>query len=418
MPDIPLYSRSKIYSDNLIKSISVHKYSVYKQKKLVNFAHKFDQHFKEHQKRAFLKNPERYKVESNPYQNYSPEQLLDSAVSINLYIKTILKVFLHQLFLLFGLFMDNDCKNLKLRKCYVEDVEALFDSNKDVLRLIYPFPLSIKRQWRYIKSLRKNNLKFVFSGFRYRFSDFLKFMFKKTYLNLYKLEINASIRDAKYHSVKYQVSVIETSDEYDIGSYTYAKALDRKIFLLNSAHGVSSYLPYQHYSQLNVLNNEQKRFYSAYNKHIKISLRSIRLRKDIKTFDVDKPCLVLLGQYSPISDEQIRIDELALLDVLDKFSKSHPNVYVYYKIHPNNDSFDLSEYSNVKVLKGEHVQTEKLLQISLFSTCQIDPNFKGEKYLIETQLIKPEFAFGKDEPQVYIDTLSLFLEKKFKPVGE
>ena len=43
--------------------------------------------------------------------------------------------------------------------------------------------------------------------------------------------------------------------------------------------------------------------------------------------------------------------------------------------------------------------------VSQFSTCQIDPTFKGRKYLVRGGLVHPEIAFDKDQPILDLDGL-------------
>lgn len=413
MSDIPLFYRSKIFSDNLHKALKPLKLSKYGVIKSVNFLHKFDSLFLESQQKLFMKDPDGYLLGKGSTFRYSDlNEFFNKKVPNAILLKTILKYFAHRMFHIIGKILNHPKRERTIRKCYVEDVEGLFESNDNIIRIIFPFPLNIYRQFRYVRNLMKNKHQFVLSGFHYSFNDFFVFLIKRDYRALMRLEVRASLRDAIAHFDKYKPEVIECSDEYDIGSYFYAKRLKRKkeVKVINSAHGVSTYLPYQRYDKFLVLTSEQKRFYGAYNPTLVFEHREIRRKKVLKCYESRSPLIVLLGQYSAISGEQIKLDELEMLRILNEKAIDHPNLEFVYKPHPNNESFRIGEYSNIQVKQDMQLNSENLLQFSLFSTCQIDPNFSGSKYLVETTYIKPQFVFGEQEPVVNIKLLPDFID--------
>jgi hypothetical protein len=118
----------------------------------------------------------------------------------------------------------------------------------------------------------------------------------------------------------------------------------------------------------------------------------------------DAPRLVFLSQCSKgvsgiVSEAEARVTR-RLAEAL-----ASTNVELLYKRHPNSTSSKapqgfrlLDGLTDVNGLPGTTF-------VSFFSTCQVDPAFKGRKVLLREHLIYPEIVF--DESEEIVDTEGL-----------
>lgn len=172
----PLFNESIRFSKNLDSLVSSSQYSHYKKKYMVNLHYKYDKIFYNAEGDLFSKNPSDYV--SNYNEIYCSHEF-DSALSerkvdFSLYTKVLVKVLAHLFFRFIGFCQSvfHKTESSIIRKCYVEDVEALFDLECDV-RLIYPFPLSIRRQLKYLLFLNGSAKRFLFDGIPYDITSFI-----------------------------------------------------------------------------------------------------------------------------------------------------------------------------------------------------------------------------------------------------
>lgn len=385
---------------------------------MVNLHHKFDENFYDSQGDLYISDPDSYiqNEKNSIVENKIDHCMPDRKIDANTTVKIVLKVISHWLFRLIGFFQTllNKQKFDILRKCYVEDVEALFDVECN-LRLIYPFPLSAKRQLKYLRFLKSSGKTFILDGLPYDIKGFSNFIIKRTYSALNKLEARAAFRLAAIHSSKFMPVLVQCSDEYDLTSLFYCKKAQRYgIETLNSAHGIGKYLPYTGYTKFDCLSSAQIEYYSKFNPNGKFGLREMTSNVQSKVFTAVKPTFVFLGQYSGRND-YLRNDEILVLDVIKEVSLHFSSsVDFLYKPHPNNQDLSFTNLEFLQVIKGGLVSGDSKLvsQFSLFSTCQVDPNFIGHKFLIETKYIKPSISFGSNVEIVNLDCLSKYLYRR------
>lgn len=409
---IPVLDQSFIFAyriDRLVKEEFC--YSRLRSKKLVNFLHKYDSNLFEQESIIFTKDPKSY--ENTIDLAFKKDSLTYfKKASYGLVLKVTLKFFVHRLFRWAGFFqmLGHDRNQITvLRKAYVEDVESLFDVSDNVIRFVYPFPLNIKRQIRYIKALRLNNDKYFFSGLPYSFYYLIRFMFRRSYDDLQKLETRAQLQHAMEICKLKKLRLVQCSEEYDFGSVDYSLYMQKKgVSVHNCAHGIGKYLPYHFYSVFDVLTASQKKYYKHFSKSDCTIKNISKNSNDYISFD-DKKVITLLGQSSQNVSSLIYDSEIKILEILNDLAKVNKSVIFLYKKHPNSNLSYGDRYSNINNTKSL-VEADSLLQISLYSTCQIDPNFLGEKILIETYLIKPSLAYGNQEPIVLIDNLFSYVQ--------
>lgn len=403
----PLFDQTLHYADQICSQVERMNLGVYHARRMVNYVYRFDSYYFDSEQQRFLDDPDGYQGSgaSNPIDAH----LLDKPLGRSLLLSQVLKVLAHQGFRLIGWLQSRSLNKSEvsvLRRCYVEDVEALFSSNDNVLRYIYPFPLSPGRQWRYIKSLRAANRQFVLSGLPYAVGDVWRLLWHRTHRQLLKMEARAQIRHA-FETRQYPaLQVVECSDEYDFGSIYYSAALRRRaVTVRNSAHGISKYLPHHAYTVFDVLTEAQQHYYERYNR-VRTQVRALSVGNHRTLPRPDKTVVVLLGQYSQIISPLVLNAEKQMLDVLSAVGSRYPHVELYYKKHPNNDvGGEVPE--NVQLADNRIItgNPARIIQFSLYSTCQIDPSFIGYKFLVESRFIKPQFAFDDQEPIVKIDDL-------------
>ncbi|MEP4740494.1 hypothetical protein [Saccharospirillum sp.] len=409
MQEIPLFNQYEGYVTHIEEQLESFGYSKYHKKGLVNFYCKFDAEFYNLCKALFVDNPDDF-INGNSIQSLLiSKDFLDRKVGNKLLFRTIAKFFLHSLFRLFGkLKLSNKNYSPIVRRGYVEDTESLFDNN-DVLRLIYPFPISASRQIKYIRYLARNKKKYTISGFGYVPKDIFKFIKDRNYYSLYRLENRAAIRHG-LELKKTNIKLVQCSDEYDIGSYWFYKVLGRaEIKSVNSAHGISKYLPYQSYTEFHVLTSTQKQFYSKFNVGLTLSIRKLTSNNKIKYVSRNELVVVFLSQANPSSPRIVHADEQKILDIYKVIARKYKNVTFYIKWHPNSSNFN-AHIGPVKSCSDVLYGSERnLIQFSLYSTCQVDPSFGGHKFLVETKYIKPSFVFTNDQLIVGFTELSEYI---------
>lgn len=413
-----LFNQSFVYVKKIDDYIRLSGFGEYHHKKIVNFIYKYDLNFYLSEQKAFSSEPDLYEsIETCKV--YPNTNLINERLPISFVCKAVIKALIHLFFRFVGniqLLFINKKKFHVVRKSYVDDVEMLFHDDDKVIRFVYPFPLNLRRQLSYLKYLKKNDLKYVLAGLPYRIRD-LYFLLKfKKYNNYLRMENRAQILHAYELQKLKNVKVVQCAEEYEIGSLIYAKMVNRLgMTIMNRAHGVGKYLPYHSYTSFDVLTDSQAIYYNYFNKtnHEIIAINAnIQQVKKIP----DEIVLCFLGQYSESSPKIIYEDEIDILNIISKVAANYNTVNYLYKKHPNCRSINIEEFSGIDILDGKVVAGDPslILQISLYSTCQIDPNFIGDKVLIETQYIKPRLLYGEAQPVVNIDELHVFLEEWIK----
>jgi hypothetical protein len=316
----------------------------------------------------------------------------------------VLKVMSHWIFNVLGRLINSRIKQLKItkyRKGYVDDIELVFEkSEPGVVRAIYPFPINLKRQIRFLAYLRREGYFFKVDGNPYGIVDFLKFIVERNIGSLRSLESRAQIRQARAVA-KLGVTVVQLSDEFDIGSLDFSQCLRRnKIIVVNSAHGVGKYFPVHAYQEFHVLTAKQQRYYRgigdcAYKlRRLNDNSLSHKLQGDVPTSPRSREIkLVLLSQTFGGADDLIAKNEATLIEFLREEFSDGGGVKLFYKPHPNRKNLRAVEGFELLADIKPVNDCDSTIYISFFSTCQIDPAFKGRKYLVRGHLIYPEIAF-------------------------
>lgn len=412
--EIPLLRESSAFVDRLVRAVERFAGPRYHIRRRVNWSHRFGRVFYANEANCFRTDPVGYlegRIRKVPYiEDVYAQRLTSKQVLV-----VLMKVIAHRLFALLGGRIDQKLARhgaTIYRKAYVDDIELVFDPfQAGAVRVVYPFPLNIRRQLKYIRDLRSRNLPYVLAGNDYQFADLLRFVRRRDVRSLMRMESRAQIRHATRIAGS-GVGTIQLSDEFDLGSLDFARRLARsKLRVINSAHGVGKYLPVHAYDEFFVLTQKQQSFYRAIRpctyRLRKLNTResgvvASRKREDLRPGTVD---LIFLSQASSsVSDVIAQNERRVVARLRDEFCET-PGVRLLYKAHPNSETGRVPEgFVPLHELASVNGRPQTLF-VSFFSTCQIDPFFEGRKVLLRGDLIYPEIAFDETEVIVDIDGL-------------
>ncbi|WP_418187283.1 hypothetical protein ACNSOP_08315 [Aliarcobacter lanthieri] len=331
------------------------------------------------------------------------EGKINNLISLKLIIRYFFKIVINKLFLIF----NRKISAKTLIRSWVEDCLELYKEemniNKEVVFLVYPFSINIKRQFNFIRMLKFNNYKYDFIGVNYSWIDYFSWIIKRDNIYLAILEKNAYLRHAKFLYNNYKFKELFTTDEFENSSFILHDYLrNRKIYTVNKAHGISKYCPYVSYDLFYVFNEAQKTFYYKFNKNIKYNIFNKNSKK--KLYKVEK--IVFVSQLSNNhASEFIKSEEEQILNELKKLNKT-----VYIKIHPNSKIKE-NENGEFIYFKNNINYLNEAIILTLYSTTYYTLSEYGYCYLVETRYNKPQILFGKNASIIRIEELLEFLKK-------
>lgn len=416
-PEIPLLRCANTYACRLFEAAKKFAESRYQFHRRVNWSYRYSKQFYEYESARFVDSPQQY-INNQIDSTYLLEDVFKAQLSMKQVAIVTVKVLAHWIFYILGALKSVGAKGKFgiYRKAYVDDIELVFDPDQpNVLRAVYPFPLNIIRQFSYFLFLRRNGYKFKTDGNPYSPVDFLKFLIKRNLRSLQRMESRAQIRHA-YEVAAMGVNTIQMSDEFDVGNLDFCRAIRRlKIRIINSAHGVGTYLPVHVFHEFHVLTQHQRNYYMPiYGCEYK--LRSLNVKKrnidsPVVAHGLSKVALVFLSQTSFSVSQVVSENEAKVISRLAAEFASSPKIELLYKAHPNNQAAivppGFQPLRNLAAVNG-HPGT---IFVSLFSTCYIDPNFIGRKFLIRIGLIYPELVFDNMDDILNLDDLMQYLRQ-------
>lgn len=391
----------------------------------VNWTQRYDERYYELEAAHFRADPDAYLAQQLCV---DPEvvDVFAQRLQFKQALKVLMKVTAHWLFQIFGSVTSsvNNLNNVSIyRKCYVDDIEMVFDPMEvSVFRAVYPFPLNVRRQLRYLKSLHTKGYLFQLAGNPYLVKDLLHFLLKRNVRSLQRLESRAQIQRARQIAAQ-GIKTVQLSDEFDIGSLDFARTLARyHVHVVNSAHGVGKYLPVHAYQEFHVITERQIQYYYA-SRPCRYNLRPLNDRS-ISSSAVRPPealqgiRFVFLSQVFEGVTKVVASNETILLERLNKEFSCSQKVSLLYRPHPNRHQLVVPPgfkfLSSLDEING-HPGT---LFASFYSTCQIDPAFKGRKVLVRGYLIYPEIVFDTSQEVCSIDELVTLLSSLCDQVGQ
>lgn len=407
--EIPLLRESAAFAARLIDAAGRFSEPRYHFHRRVNWSYRYGERFYAREAGCFTATPDAY-LSGQATQAPELEDVYARALRPRQVAVVLLKVLAHWLFQLLGHAAGHRLRAQGVqtyRKCYVDDIELVFNpAQAGVVRAVYPFPINLRRQLAYLAYLRREHLRFKLAGNPYLASDLLRFIARRDVRSLMRMESRAQLLHAR-HVAGLGVRAVQLSDEFDIGSLDFTRCLARwPVRVVNSAHGVGKYFPVHAYQEFHVLTLKQQHYYLGV-RDCRYALRRLneRSRAPSRSGDAsghvpehDGVHLVFLSQtFAGLADIIANNEAVAVTRLRNEFEGVN-GIRLLYKPHPNRRqpgppaAFELlANLEDVNNRAGT-------IFVSFFSTCQIDPAFKGLKLLLRGELIYPGIAFDDDEP--------------------
>ncbi len=415
--EIPLLRESVQFRERLEAGAGKFLDSRYRSLQRLNWSHRYATGFYQAEAELFAQDSQRY-LERDKLPPAKLEDVFSLRVSPREVVRTCVKVIAHRMFGLLGQaqqVLRQQPHFDTYRKCYVDDIELVYPPNEPgVLRFVYPFPLNLQRQWRYLKSLNRAGIRFALTGNPYGWTDLFRFICLRDVQTLMRLENRAQIVMAKQLRAM-GIGRIQVSDEFNLGSLSFARCLRRwGVKVINCAHGVGKYLPAHAYEEFHILTRKQGQYYVS----ALPCTYSMRLL-NIKSADVDAPAagsapddrlrLVYLSQTFANVAPIVADNEQLATSVIASGLEPRTEIELLFKPHPTDiDRPPPKGFKQLQSLVSVNGRQGTIF-VSQFSTCQIDPNFQGEKYLLRGRLIHPEISFDDVEniltPKQLVDML-------------
>jgi hypothetical protein len=401
--EIPLLRESAAFAARLIEASRRFDDVKYKFHRRINWTQRYDEKFYELEADCFQADPEAYLAQQT---RAAPKvsDVFAQKLRTKQVVTVLMKVAAHWFFGLLGSFANRGIRLSDAsiyRKCYVDDIELVFDPDETgVVRAVYPFPLNAGRQWRYLGFLRDKGYIFKLTGNPYLVKDLMRFLVLRNVSALQRMESRAQVLHA-CQVAAHGIKTVQLSDEFDIGSLDFARTLSRlSVLVINSAHGVGKYFPVHAYSIFNVLTRRQKEYYHAV-RSCSYLFRSLNVIDSPQIYqsapiDTGLVTIVCLGQTSAFTGKVINDAENYLINNLYQEFSDKPRINLFYKNHPSRSNVKLLEGFGNWPKSGQPSGIGVVLFVSLFSSAQIDPNFKGRKILVRAKLIYPEIAFDEN----------------------
>jgi hypothetical protein len=430
--DAPLLKESKAFVRRLETALARFNESRHRTARRLNWSYRYASGFYVKEAELFASDPDRY-LDGGLEPVSTVEDVFPVTVGLKKILETLLKVCVHWIFHLVGLvtgpFFPHRQARI-FRKCYVDDVENVFDPDeRDVVRFIFPFPLGMRRQLKYIAFLVRGGYRFRIAGYPYGIVDLLRFLRRRDVGSLERLEARAQVRLGLTIRRQPNWEKIQLSDEFDICSLDFVGALRRPgLKVINSAHGVGKYFPVHAYDEFHVLMQKQIDYYKGLwpCRYMITSLLSSQ-----KT-DMNAPVqpaaasgdiqFVFVSQTSASAGDYLDRCETEVLGALAERFGATAGIDLYIKSHPNRAKpLDLAGFKNLGSLSDLR-SPDRTIFVSFYSTSHIDPAFKGTRLLLSYGLIRPGIAFDDDGSIVDLDRLVRILESRLEvnanPKGE
>lgn len=415
--------QSSAYVQRLMKACRRLGDSRYAFHRRVNWSYRYGADFYQAEATHFSRDPTAYVAGPS-----KPEPWIDDIYAQRLtgrqVLSIVLKVFAHWIFRALGRPTGTGRREDRFttyRKAYVDDIELVFDPEElSVHRGVYPFPVSVRRQLRYLKHLRAKGYPWTLEGNSYGGHDFIRFLGRRNIDALRRLESRAQVRGAMALARR-GFRKVQLSDEFDIGSLDFSRTLLRcGIAVVNSAHGVGKYLPVHAYQEFHVLTGRQQEYYLA-TLPCRYQRRTLNVkaphvhgqgRPGSQAEDTAVDFVFLSGQSSRgIGETFLARNEARAVGRLAQEFADETFMRLLYRPHPNNhhpvapSGFQL--LSELGAVNGR----ANTVFASYSSTCQIDPAFVGRKVLIRGEYLHPEVWFDDTEEMVDLDELISLLRR-------
>lgn len=248
------------------------------------------------------------------------------------------KAFIHRLFRLFSRPIRTGCSVIR---AWVDVSEAMYGEQFSTADLrIFPFPLRVSRQLRFVLNCHRRRLRFCLDGLKYSLSRSALTLLQRQRrdLSMVSIELEASRRYGKM-LLEGAPQLVATSDEFEIASFAmYEAPIAGGVKVINTAHGVGVYCPYVTYSEFYTFNDAQAQFYRAKNPAVVFHRRPPANTKiDLPKHVAPHARLALVLIHQPFDTHGALLEAAANLRVGAELARVARRLGADYfiKLHPN-----------------------------------------------------------------------------------
>jgi len=252
----------------------------------------------------------------------------------------LLKAVSHRLFRFFG---ARRIRGPEAIRAWVDVTLKMYEAEMSkAFLLVYPFPLSLRRQLAFLKGCRKRGQRFSLYGLPYSVWGAMKAVVGNKCpeeLGIAILERDANERHAT-DLVGMGVKCLFTSDEFEVASFVLHRALSRStVRVVNTAHGVGQYCPWVFYSEFRVITQTQHRFYSRRApRGMQVTLlRRSHVPEHVSYTSKRSLSVAFVLIHQPFSTGGLRAEAHAqqMIDVALASIANEFGVQYFIKLHPN-----------------------------------------------------------------------------------
>jgi len=331
--------------------------------------------------------------------------------SVAFRFRFLLRVLAHRAFRIMGRFVGESSvlvgEPTTVLRSWVDVSLDLFEVEKQTtVVLVYPFPLSISRQLRYIRHLRANGFAYRLAGFPYRLRSVIPWCFRPSDADLADLESLAGTEHADELMARYGLQQLLTAEEFEAATFAFCEQLrSRQVYVQNRAHGVGKYSPFISYDEFAVFNEEQIKYYKVYGRVGRFEL----VDDDVTLPPVRAPqAIVLIDQL--ISEDGSLLDALQrrIIDVI-KIVAEKSNIDAAIKLHPNSKLSHLEGRQGVRHTRDIEWSPGEAIFLTVYSTAYLTFRRFGMTILVRDDLIDPSLVFGPGSFVVHVDALESYL---------
>lgn len=346
-----------------------------------------------------------------------PSILKHEKIEVRASFKIIIKVLLHWLFLSYAKFYKSKFQSgqKNIIKSYVEVEYNLFKSktkNTKHLVLIFPFPLSIKRQLTYIKELKASEDKYMdfsFYGMPYSVKKLITLIFKRNLYQVFALEYDAAVKFGM-DMVKIDFTSFLNMDDFEPMSVAYNSIFkENERFVDTHLHGIGTYSPFISSHHLKTFNKLQQNYYSSRAEIPTLTFYEeyAKANKFHHTENID--FIIFYSQVTAHTYELSKIEKRVMSLLKEEAKKI--GAKIIYKKHPNNMSYKPDFVDSVLIYDSftkSIISNKVSLGVSLYSTTFYTEQHRNS-ILIEVPEIPIRLLFPETNLIISEDNLKFFL---------
>ena len=319
-------------------------------------------------------------------------------------VRVGLKILAHWLFRALGVATRSRLAHHEgqLVRSWVEVSQSLFGKEKGQLTLVYPFPLKVRRQLRYVTALSRLGRPFSFEGYPYSLRRYLRWLLLGKDVDLARLEASAAIEHARELVARYSPRHVLTTDEFEVASVALNDRLRAHgVFVENHAHGVGIYSVYVSYDRFVVLTAAQKGFYSTFNE---CSEYRMERRACAERWSGGCKTLVMVDQVLQRDGSAVELHQNSIVDALIDCGARF-NVEVVVRVHPNSRVKRRYREAEVSYYEGDLEALDRPAFFAMYSTAYLTFTQWGPTHLVESDTFDPAMVYGRGERIVHLSQL-------------